>query len=285
MTTIRLRRSTTPGSIPATSALQPGELALNITDGNLFFKKTVSGVDSIVQFSANSLNNGSQSLTLNADGTVQFPFFKFPATDGTAGQTLTTDGNGNLTWSSAGGGDTKNLTVGDNLNIGTNTILTIQTVSIIPDPNGSTMMAVQITTTTPHGLSNNQIVTIFGVISGTASATDSELNSPGWIVGNVTSTTFILYEDITGDLADGTTFRTYVSGGYVAVGQIVFADTTFQTTRPPMLITNNTPWDIAELPGDFVWDDVKGTIGIVVKYTPTDGSDIYYGIKDLTVYG
>jgi hypothetical protein len=288
MSTIRLKRSTTAGSIPATSALQPGEVALNITDGNLFFKKTVSGVDSIVKFSANSLNNSTKSLTLNADGTVQFPSFKFPATDGTAGQTLTTDGNGNLTWASASGAaSSPNLTVGDKLNVGTTTILTIQAVALVPDPAGSTAMAVQITTTTPHNLTDKQTVTIFGVISGTATTPGSELNYAGWVVGDLTATTFNLYNDNAGDLVDGTNFRPYASGGFIAVGQIVFADTTFQSSRPPMFITNLTPWDIAAnlIPGDIVWNDTDGTIGVYSVFTPVDGSDIYYGLKDITVYG
>lgn len=72
-TTIKLKRSTTANSIPATTSLASGELALNTNDGKLFFKKTVSGTDSIV--------------------TLQ----PFP-TGGTTGQILSLDGSNNLTW-------------------------------------------------------------------------------------------------------------------------------------------------------------------------------------------
>jgi hypothetical protein len=39
-------------------------------------------------------------LQLNYNGTVTFPYFTFPAADGTANQILKTDGSGNLTWTS-----------------------------------------------------------------------------------------------------------------------------------------------------------------------------------------
>ena len=48
MSTIKLRRNTTPNSIPTTGNLAVGEVALNTADGKLFFKKTVSGIESIV---------------------------------------------------------------------------------------------------------------------------------------------------------------------------------------------------------------------------------------------
>lgn len=47
-TKIKIRRSSQTGTIPATADLADGELALNTYDGKLFFKKTVSGVSSIV---------------------------------------------------------------------------------------------------------------------------------------------------------------------------------------------------------------------------------------------
>jgi hypothetical protein len=184
MTTIKLRRSSTPGSVPTTSALQLGEVALNTSDGLLFFKRSIGGgIDSIVALSPTQLTNGSYSATLdstgtfntgvtalvdpsqttsnytlkitgynglgstfavgtgtetfgvandalnhdfsgyvpyqvtaskislktasgpygwtfNADGTTQFPNYKFPLAKGTAGQVLQTDVDGNLTWQS-----------------------------------------------------------------------------------------------------------------------------------------------------------------------------------------
>ena len=62
---IKLKRSSTPSSIPATSALVSGELALNTHDGKLFFKKTVSGIDSIVSFQ--QLDAGTGVTILNGN--------------------------------------------------------------------------------------------------------------------------------------------------------------------------------------------------------------------------
>ena len=42
-TVIKIKRSETPSQVPGASALQPGELAMNLTDGKLF-SKTSGGV-------------------------------------------------------------------------------------------------------------------------------------------------------------------------------------------------------------------------------------------------
>lgn len=47
--TIRHKRSSTPGAAPTTVQLQLGELAVNTFDGRLFFKKDVSGAESIIE--------------------------------------------------------------------------------------------------------------------------------------------------------------------------------------------------------------------------------------------
>ena len=47
-TNIRLRRSSVPGKIPTTSDLQLGELGLNTFDGKVFFKKNVSGTETVL---------------------------------------------------------------------------------------------------------------------------------------------------------------------------------------------------------------------------------------------
>ena len=73
MSTIKLRRNTTPGNVPTTGNLAVGEVALNTADGKLFFKKSLSGTESIV--------------------TLQ----PFP-TGGTEGQYLSLNGSGSLVW-------------------------------------------------------------------------------------------------------------------------------------------------------------------------------------------
>ena len=52
---IRLRRSATQNSVPTTSQLNLGELAINTYDGKLFLKKSVGGNESIVEVGANNL--------------------------------------------------------------------------------------------------------------------------------------------------------------------------------------------------------------------------------------
>jgi hypothetical protein len=59
-TAIKIRRSSVASKIPLTTDLVLGELALNTTDGVLYFKKSPSGVDSIV---AVATLDGTQTLT------------------------------------------------------------------------------------------------------------------------------------------------------------------------------------------------------------------------------
>ena len=53
--TVKLRRSATNGSIPTTSQLALGELAINTYDGKLYLKKSVSGNETVVEIGANNL--------------------------------------------------------------------------------------------------------------------------------------------------------------------------------------------------------------------------------------
>lgn len=62
---LQLKRSTTPGSVPTTTQLLPGELAVNVGDGKLFLKKISSGVESIVDIT-------NPSFLSTYPGTVQF---------------------------------------------------------------------------------------------------------------------------------------------------------------------------------------------------------------------
>jgi hypothetical protein len=58
--TVVLKRSAVPNKTPTTSDLALGELALNTNDGNLFFKKDVSGSQSILSVATLT---GTQTLT------------------------------------------------------------------------------------------------------------------------------------------------------------------------------------------------------------------------------
>ena len=62
-TDIRFRRSATQGSIPTTSQLNLGEIALNTYDGKLYMKKSVGGSESVVEIGA---GGGGISSTFTA---------------------------------------------------------------------------------------------------------------------------------------------------------------------------------------------------------------------------
>ena len=97
---------TTPGSGQGQLTLNTSSLTYTHTDGAL-----VPGVTGTWSF--------------NADGSTNFPSYKFPYADGSANQVLTTDGAGNVTWALPGGGGS---TFG-NVSIGVDTDQTISTTS------------------------------------------------------------------------------------------------------------------------------------------------------------
>jgi len=59
---IKVKQSSVAGKVPTTAQLQLGELALNTTDGKLYFKKNVSGTESIVTVSASIASQGENTL-------------------------------------------------------------------------------------------------------------------------------------------------------------------------------------------------------------------------------
>jgi hypothetical protein len=56
---IQLKRNSTTGAVPSTTALSAGEVAINTYDGKLFFKKTVGAVDTIVTLQENPYTAGT----------------------------------------------------------------------------------------------------------------------------------------------------------------------------------------------------------------------------------
>ena len=77
--TIKMRRSAISGAIPTTAQVQLGELALNTTDGKLYTKTSVSGIESIVDLTSAGANAGFPykfSTTVTA-GDPGSGFFRF----------------------------------------------------------------------------------------------------------------------------------------------------------------------------------------------------------------
>ena len=71
-TVIKIKRSETPSQVPGSSALEPGELAMNVTDGKLFTKtsggvvKEVGGSGAVnLQSVTNAGGVSSNDITLN----------------------------------------------------------------------------------------------------------------------------------------------------------------------------------------------------------------------------
>jgi len=90
--TVVLKRSAVPNKTPTTSDLALGELALNTNDGNLFFKKDVSGTQSIL---AVATLTGTQTLTNKTlDAAVLTGTLTAGGGVGTNGQVLASTGTG-----------------------------------------------------------------------------------------------------------------------------------------------------------------------------------------------
>ena len=84
-TPIQLYRSTTASAVPSAGNLNPGELAININDADMaIYAENASGT-------VISIINNPAGLT-------------YPTADGTAGQVVTTDGSGNLSFSTPSAG-------------------------------------------------------------------------------------------------------------------------------------------------------------------------------------
>lgn len=71
---IKFKRSTTPGSIPGTGSLQYGEIAMNVTDGKVFFRKSgsIDSVETILTTNTSTAIAGN----LNITGSITASFFK-----------------------------------------------------------------------------------------------------------------------------------------------------------------------------------------------------------------
>jgi hypothetical protein len=69
---IKFKRSTTAGAVPATGSLQYGEIAMNVTDGKVFFRRGDDTIQSLV--STNTVN--AIAGNLNIEGQITASYFK-----------------------------------------------------------------------------------------------------------------------------------------------------------------------------------------------------------------
>lgn len=78
---VQHKRSATPGAVPTTAALLAGQIALNTYDGRAFFKKSVSGTESIVELATTAamaatylpLSGGTIAGDLSVTGAITGP--------------------------------------------------------------------------------------------------------------------------------------------------------------------------------------------------------------------
>ena len=91
-TPVQLYRSTTAAAVPSAANLSPGELAINIADTDMaLYAENASGT-------VKRLMNNPAGL-------------KYPTADGTNGQVVTTDGSGNLTFTTPASGVSKGQSI------------------------------------------------------------------------------------------------------------------------------------------------------------------------------
>lgn len=91
---VKIKRSAVQGRAPTTSNLETGELALNTRDGKLFSANS----STVFEIGANVESSHVGTLTIGNTSP-----YTFPTSDGTSGQTLVSDGNGNLTFGAGAG--------------------------------------------------------------------------------------------------------------------------------------------------------------------------------------
>ena len=105
-TKVLLKKSSVLGKVPLTSDLSYGELALNYTDGKLYFKTSTDQIVAFIQSPTLDLvtdNGASTTNSITVGGLSIGSAFTLPTIDGTNGQVLTTDGAGLVTWSTPAG--------------------------------------------------------------------------------------------------------------------------------------------------------------------------------------
>lgn len=67
---IKLKRSTTPGSVPTTGDLSIGELAINVSDGKVFLRRSGSLGDTVQELVSNNYSG-----SLNIEGAITASYF------------------------------------------------------------------------------------------------------------------------------------------------------------------------------------------------------------------
>lgn len=100
--TIKLKRSSTGGNVPATGDLALGEMAINTNDGLMFIKKNVSGTETVCTFHPTTDASNTRTLTLDrGSGNTSFTI-DFPDNSGTLANTYIDGNAGRISTTAAG---------------------------------------------------------------------------------------------------------------------------------------------------------------------------------------
>ena len=175
-TPIQLYRTTTAAAVPLTANLAPGELAINIANGDMaLFAENASGT-------VTRLMNNPAGL-------------KYPTADGTAGQIVKTDGAGVLSFVTASGG----LTLGTPVASTSGTAITFTGI-----PAGTKQIVISFSGVSTNGTSRKLIrlgdsggIEITSYFSGSHSFIGSVIDS------NDNNTGFLIYSELAAQILYG----------------------------------------------------------------------------------
>jgi hypothetical protein len=218
---IKLKRNTTSGSVPSTSALQDGELALNTADGKLFFKTSTDGgvtynIATLRQYTAGTNVTISNAGQISATATVS------PATTSTLGGVIVgnnisvaTDGTISVNLSNYVTSTSLTSTLGSYV---TSTSLTSTLGNYVTSTSLTSILGSYATTTALNNLSslNNNGNSLSLASNGTLTAPGDILVNSLSVKDNIVKTLF-LYQD--GNLTVKTgTVRWYASAALTVTG-------------------------------------------------------------------
>ena len=106
---VLLKKSSVASRVPTTSDLAYGEVALNYTDGKLYYKDSSNNIKYFLESSQASTTlddvttNGSTTTNAITVGGLSIgSAYTLPTVDGTNNYVLSTDGSGNVSWASVG---------------------------------------------------------------------------------------------------------------------------------------------------------------------------------------
>ena len=192
---IKLKRNATSGSVPSTSVLQDGELALNTADGKLFFKTSTDGgvtynIATLRQYTAGTNVTISNAGQISATATVS------PATTSTLGGVI----------------------VGNNISVATDGTISVNLSNYVTSTSLTSTLGSYATTTALNNLSslNNNGNSLSLASNGTLTAPGDILVNSLSVKDNIVKTLF-LYQD--GNLTVKTgTVRWYASAALTVTG-------------------------------------------------------------------